>query len=379
MDIQPIQSAVDQLADSFEIFKTKQEERLNLMEQKTLTQPAIITNPSVINHRPDTLLHEPVSSSEFKAYLRQGIPLLESKSLSTEDASGGFLVPKTLYDHILKDIHELSPLRPLARVMSISTSSAEILLNKKDPEVGWAAETAARNETAAPELVKITIPVHELYAKPKATQKLLDDAAVNVEEWLVKKVAEKMAQLETRAFLHGDGNGKPKGILAYETVTGDAWEWGKVEKLVTGEKGAFAKDAAADTLINTIYSMKSMYLKGSSWIMPRSALAAVRKLRDKTTGQYLWNPALGDRAATLLEYPVILCDEMPPLIAGTASQSIIFANLKEAYQIIDRSHLHVLRDPYSAKPFVEFYVTKRTGGDVINFEAIKVISFDKPE
>ena len=291
------------------------------------------------------------------------------------DTDGGYLIPQVIATRISHELRDLCPIRALASVISISSSAVELLVDRESPEVGWVAETEERPETKAPNLAKIRIPVHELYAKPRATQKLLDDACINVEEWLASRIAGKMAQVENQAFLRGDGNNKPKGFLAYETVKRADLEWGKIEHVMTGKDGAFMDQDPADVLIDAIYAMKSEYQRGAVWLMSASAHASIRRLKDKN-GLYVWQPGLSlETGPTLLGHKVVIIDDMPVLNPGDVSDSIVFANLKEGYQIVDRMGTRVLRDPFSAKPYVEFYTTKRVGGDVINFDAFKVIKF----
>lgn len=199
---------------------------------------------------------------------------------------------------------------------------------------------------------------------------------VNVEEWLSQKISQKMAAMENAAFIAGDGDLKPKGILAYETVDKANWEWGKLEETKTGVDGNLDPDVAVETLLVLFHSLKTPYLPGASWLMSRTAQVTLRTLKDPGSHQYLWQPPLGGMSnPTLLGYPIVVCDDMPSLTPDTASKSIIFGNFKEAYQIVDRTGTRVLRDPYSAKPYVEFYVTRRVGGAVLNFEALKVLNF----
>ena len=313
----------------------------------------------------------------FKNYVRKGDDSLLQKSLSTEsDAQGGYLVPTKIEERLTRQLEISSPLRRLSSTLTISTSAVEMLLDRNGAEVGWTQEIGDRNETGTPQLMKIRIPVHELYAKNRATQKLLDDSEVDIEAWLSSRVANKMSQMENVAFVLGDGNNKPRGFLTYPTAAKADVEWGQLEALKTGVQGDFAEGNQIDILVDTINALSPLYQKGAVWLMSPSALAAVRKLKDHNQ-QSLWQPALGEASpATLLGYPVEVVEEMPALVAGTASNAIVFGNFKEAYQIVDHTGTHVLRDPYSSKPYVEFYTTKRVGGDVVNFEAIKVISFD---
>jgi HK97 family phage major capsid protein len=210
-----------------------------------------------------------------------------------------------------------------------------------------------------------------MYAEPRITQKLLDDSMVNVEAWLADKVSTKFARKENAAFVNGDGVGKPRGFLTYASGTTLP---GTIEQRNTGVSGGFATgSAAADILISTIYGLKQGYRSGSNWFMPRSATAEVRKLKA-SDGSYLWQPGImAGQPATLLGYSVIEFEDMPDIAAD--SLSIAFGDMNEAYQIVDRVGVRVLRDPYTAKPYIKFYTTKRVGGDVLNFEAIKLISF----
>lgn len=200
---------------------------------------------------------------------------------------------------------------------------------------------------------------------------MLDDASIDLETWLVNKIADRIADVENQAFVSGNGNHKPKGFMDYPTVAVGQGQWGRLEEIKTGHDGVLDD---TDILIKTFHTLKPQYLKDAVWLMSRSAIASVRLLKDQQ-GQYLWQPGLmAGTTSTLLGHPVIICDDMPPLVQGTASKSIAFGNWQEGYQIVDRANITLLRDPYSAKPYVEFYVTKRVGGDVINFDAIKLIN-----
>jgi HK97 family phage major capsid protein len=377
--MQHIQNAVEQLAEDFTTFKACYDSRIQKLEKLDV----LLKRPGLDQEGDVSSVENLTHKNAFKSYIRKGdeqtLQNVVTKSLRTSsDPEGGYLIPQLVEEQITRRIEEISPLRRLANVLTISTSAVEMLLDRNSvTEAGWAAETDARNETATPTLMKVRIPVHELYARPRATQKLLDDSMVDVENWLASRIASRMTQLENIAFLKGDGNNKPKGILTYPMVDKADWEWGKFEKIDTGAAGAFADDNGGDILFDVVNALKPEYLNGAVWLMSRSAHAAVKKLKD-SIGHYLWQPGLGDdKSPTLLGYPVVIAEEMPDLIAGKSSASIIFGNFKEAYQIVDRAGSHVLRDPYSAKPYVEFYTVKRVGGDVINFEALKIINFHK--
>lgn len=309
----------------------------------------------------------------FVEYMRKG-PMAEdlhAKALSVGiDPDGGYVVDPDTSGRIVTKVFETSPMRQFASVQTIGTDALEGLYDLDQAASGWVGETQARPTTGTPQLGKYRIPVHELYANPAATQKLLDDAFVNMEAWLAGKVAEKFARDEATAFVNGDGVGKPRGFLTYPHGTNLP---GQIERIPTGASGAFdSAPDGPDVLIDTIYALKAAYRANARWAMNRSTQAEVRKL--KMDNQYVWVPGLGgNMPATLLGYPVAEFEDMPSIDADTLS--IAFGNFSEAYQIVDRAGVRVLRDPYTAKPYVLFYTTKRVGGDVVNFEAIKLIRF----
>ena len=294
------------------------------------------------------------------------------KSLSVgSDPDGGYFVEPDTSGRIVTKIFETSPMRQVANVMTIGTNALEGIYDLDESDAGWVGETQSRPETGTPKIAAWSIPVHEMYAEPRITQKLLDDSMVNVEAWLADKVSTKFARKENAAFVNGDGVGKPRGFLTYASGTTLP---GTIQQRNTGVSGGFATGGAgADVLISTIYGLKQGYRSGSNWFMPRSATAEVRKLKA-SDGSYLWQPGImAGQPATLLGYSVIEFEDMPDIAAD--SLSIAFGDMNEAYQIVDRVGVRVLRDPYTAKPYIKFYTTKRVGGDVLNFESIKIIKF----
>lgn len=303
-------------------------------------------------------------SELMQKYLRKGIESAELKAMSVDsDEDGGFLVTPAVSSEIVKKVFESSPLRQLASVQSISTDALEILEDLDEAGSGWVGETQARPSTSTPKLKKIVIPVHELYAQPQATQKLLDDAAFNVEAWLAEKVADKFGRDEATAFVSGNGVAKPLGILSYDAGTG----FGQVEQVQT----AASLTIAADDLIELSYALKEGYKNGAAWLAKRQVIKLFRKLKD-TQGRYLWEPGLnGATQSTLLGFPVYEANDMADVAAN--SLSVGFGNFKSGYQIVDRIGVRVIRDIYSSKPNVLFYTTKRVGGAVKNFEAIKLL------
>ena len=398
-------SAVAELARAFAEFRAANDERLVALERKGSADPLVEDRVERLNvevgrlqagldglrtaaRRPGTGA-QPAAGVEAKAvhhgafldFVRKGreadLHDLEAKALSVRsDPDGGYLVSADLSDRIISRIRETTPMRQVASVMTVTSDAVEGVLDTGEAEVGWAAELGTRAETETPALGVWRIPVHELYAEPRASQKLLDDAAFDVEGFLAARIAERMARAENTAFLTGDGIARPRGLLSYPTAaTADAARpWGTLQHVVTGEAGDFPVADPADPLIRLAYSLKAPYRARARWMMARSTLASVRLMKDGTSGQYLWQPGLAAGApATLLGHPVLEAEDMPAI--GADALAIAFGDFGEAYTIVDRTGLRMLRDPYTAKPQVKFYTTRRVGGDVVDFDAVKLLKF----
>jgi len=318
--------------------------------------------------------------SAFDQYLRKKderhLTPDESKALSVgSDPDGGFLVRPDTSGRIVTRIFDLTPMRQYANVQVIGTDALEGMHDVDEADSGWVNETETRTETGTPQLEKWRIPVHELYANPRATQKLLDDAAVDVEGWLSDKVADRFAREEGSAFVNGDGIGKPRGFLTYGAkASPQVYEIGALRRFGTGVNGGFgAAPDSGDVLIDMVENLRSFYRSNAIWAMNRFTTGEVRKLKD-TDGAYLWQPGIAvGTPSTLLGYSVSTFDDMPDIANG--SLSIAFGDFNSGYQIVDRQGIRVLIDPYSAKPYIQYYTTKRTGGDVVDFDAIELLSF----
>jgi HK97 family phage major capsid protein len=310
----------------------------------------------------------------LSSYFRKGGAISASvqNALSVgSDPDGGYWVTPDLSGRIATLVYESSPIRQIASVQDISTDALEGVNDLDEAGAGWVGETTDRTETTTPEVGKWRIPVHEQYAEPRATQKLLDDAAVNVEDWLGKKVSTKFARMEETAFVSGNGINKPRGFLTYSAGTPSKSGWGVIEQVNSGASGAFAATNPGDKLIDLVFSLKAAYRANAKWLMGRLALGAARKLKDGQ-GNYLWIPAFSDTVSgNLIGHPVMEAEDMPVFAAN--SLSIAFGDFREAYQIVDRIGIRVLRDPFTSKPYVKFYSTKRVGGDVVNFESLKIM------
>lgn len=314
-------------------------------------------------------------------YMRNGrgpIEDLQAKAMSVDsNQDGGFLVMPDTSGRIVQQVYETSPMRQLASVQTISTDALEGIYDLDEASVGWVGERDTRSETNTPKVNMWRIPVHEIYAEPRATQKLLDDAGVDVEAWLAGKVSDKFARAEAAAFVTGDGDKKPRGFLTYATSANvpGATTWNFIQFTNTGQASDFASTDPADVFITCHGLLKAPYLANARWAMNRTTLAHARKLKTANDEAYLLQ--MDFRAGlneTILGYPVERFEDMPSYNSSGAL-AIAFGDFRAAYQIVDRIGIRVLRDPFTAKPWVKFYTTKRVGGDVVNFEALKVIRF----
>lgn len=300
----------------------------------------------------------------------------ERKAMSAgSDPDGGFLLPAPTVGRMVKKLYDQSTMRQLANVQTISTDALEGIVDNDEADAGWVSEMGTRNDTDTPQVGKYRIEAHEMYAQPKVTQKLIDDAATDVEAWLAGKVADKFARVEGAAFWTGDGVGKPRGLAAYTTAaTADGSRaWGTFEHVITGANGDF-HTTKADPLQDLLGAFKDQYLQNASFAMRREVRTKIRKLKEATSDRYLWEPSLqAGQPDRLLGYPVRIDQYIPAITTG--SLSLAFGDFREAYTIVDRIGVRTLRDPYTAKPYIRFYSTKRTGGGAINFEAVKFLKF----
>ncbi len=301
----------------------------------------------------------------------------ERKAMSAgSDPDGGYLLPHSTVGRVVSKIYEQSTMRQIANVQSISTEKLEGLIDNNEADAGWVSELGTRSDSTTPQLGKYEIETHEMYSMPKISQKLIDDAATDVEAWLAAKVADKFARVEGTAFSTGNGAGKPRGLFSYTTAAtaDDTRAWGVFEHVKTGTNGDFNSTTKADPLFELIGAFKDQYLQRAQWLMRREVRTRMRKLRGATSDLYLWEPSLQmGQPDRLNGYPVNIDQYVPAL--ATDSLSLAFGDFKEAFTIIDRIGIRTLRDPYTAKPYIVFYSTKRTGSGAVNFEAVKFLKF----
>lgn len=321
--------------------------------------------------------------SAFLKFVRKGVEEglsdLEAKALNvTTSADGGYAVPEELDRSILDLVQNLSPMRSLANVIQIGGVEYKKLVNLHGASSGWVGETSARTETNTPTFAEVTPYMGEVYANPAATQRMLDDAFFNVEAFLAGELATEFAIKEGTAFVTGNGTNQPKGFMDYtiNTSADGARNFGHIQKVITGVAGGFVATTSSsnpgNTFIDVIHSMKAPLRAGARWVMNTKTLAAVRKLVD-LDGNYIWRPGLTeDQPQSILGYGVTELPDMPDI--ATTSNPIAFGNWKRAYTIVDRFGIRTLRDPFTNKPYVHFYTTKRVGGMLVDSEAIKVLS-----
>ncbi|MDJ1159033.1 phage major capsid protein [Chelatococcus sp. SYSU_G07232] len=343
-------------------------ERMTLDARRpALGAAAVPADPAAAEHK-----------AAFDAYMRSGeaagLKHLEAKALSAgAGPDGGYLVPAEVEREVLRRLATVSPIRAVASVRVVSSGTYKTARSTGAPAVGWVAESAPRAQTASPTLAELSFPAMELYAMPAATQTLLDDAVVDVDQWLAEEVETAFAEQEGAAFVAGDGVGKPKGFLSYETVANGNWSWGKLGTVSTGAAGAFPASSPSDVLVDLVYALKSGYRQNAVFVMNRKTQSLIRKFKDGQ-GNYLWQPpAAAGGQATLMTFPVVEAEDMPNV--GADSLSVAFGDFRRGYLVVDRAGVRVLRDPFSAKPYVLFYTTKRVGGGVQDFEAIKLLKF----
>jgi len=377
--VRDVKDALAGFLGEFKTFQTdlktrvqQQEERLTMLDRKhqAAVRPTLSVNAEA----------EVPHQKAFGAYLRSGDDdglrhlEIEEKALNTAVAGeGGYLVDPVTSDRILGVLNGAASVRAIANVVAVEATAYDVLVDHNDAGAGWASETADSTETGTPQIERISIPLHELSALPKASQRLLDDSAFDVEGWLAERIADKFARAEGDAFINGDGSDKPKGFLTYPGVANDAWAWGSIGYVATGEDGDFNTIDPSDAIVDLVYSLGARYRVNGAFVMNSKTAGAVRKMKD-ADGRFLWSDGLAaGEPARLMGYPVLIAEDMPDI--GSDAYAIAFGDFGAGYTIADRPDLRILRDPYSAKPNVLFYATKRVGGDVSDFAAIKLLKF----
>jgi HK97 family phage major capsid protein len=374
-----VKNAIAGFLGEFKAFQAEIKSRLKEQE----SQLAMLDRKALAASRPPlsgAVDHDAPHKKAFAAYLRTGDDdglrhlALEGKALNTQVAAeGGYLVDPQTAAEIVGVLRSSASIRAIANVVTVEATAFDVLIDHAEVGAGWASETAATAETAAPQVDRISIPLHELAAMPKASQRLLDDSAFDVESWLAQRIADKFARAEAQAFILGDGDEKPTGFLTYPKVDNEAWTWGSLGYVPTGEAGDFSPSDPADAIVDLVYALGARYRANASFVMNSKTAGAVRKMKD-ADGRFLWSDSLAaGEPARLMGYPVLIAEDMPDIAEDAFA--IAFGDFRAGYTVAERPDLRILRDPFSAKPYVLFYATKRVGGDVSDFAAIKLLKF----
>ena len=393
--------AFDEFLESFEAFKDTNDRRLAEIEQRgaadvttaeklarieeTLDHTRKLSNSLAIKAQRPHLAgaaFDPAQNlahnAAFDGYVRRGdaarLAKLEEKALSSSvGQDGGYLVPAETEAAVNRALKAISPIRAIAGIRQVSGNVYKRPFATTGTDTGWVSEIGARAQTNTPVLAELQFPTMEIYAMPAASSTLLDDAIVNIDEWLAEEVRLAFAQQEGSAFVTGDGVNKPKGFLSYTAVANASWTWGNLGYIATGVSAAFPAANPGDKILDLIYATKAPYRANGTFVMNRSTQSAIRKMKDGQ-GNYLWQPATTPgEAPSLMGYAVAESEDMPDIAAN--AMAIAFGDFSRGYLIVDRAGIRVLRDPYSAKPYVLFYTTKRVGGGVQDFDAIKLMKF----
>jgi HK97 family phage major capsid protein len=367
-----VTDALDSVLSKIEEFKTSTDERIGRLENAEREANARAAMAE-LGGGANTTLEDKNDREAFAKFGRSGV----RAAMSTDsNPDGGYLVPRTVEKEIYRLARDATPMRSLARVVTTNTSSYIKTVSLNGPTATWVSEKEARNQTPGMNLAQLEFPVMELQAMPAVTQTLLDDASTDVAAELAIEIATAFAEKEDHSFVSGDGNKKPRGFLEYTKVANASYAWGKIGYTKSNVASALfdGSNNGTDALYDLYYSLKAPYRANASWLMNSSTANVVSKLKDGDDN-YLWQPSIQlGTPPTLLGRPVYIDENMPAIEAN--SFPIAFADWQRAYLIVDRIGVRVLRDPYSAKPYVLFYSTKRVGGGVQDFAALKLLKIE---
>jgi HK97 family phage major capsid protein len=376
----PIAEARTALGDFIEEFRgfrgrletrlRSQEDRIAMVDRKAASRPAL--SAAAENETPHR--------KALGAYLRTGDEgglrglTIEGKGLTTlVGGDGGFLLDQQTARQIAAVRGGADSIRGIATVVAVEAGSYEALVDHDDIGTAWATESGVMAETPTPTLTRIVIPLHEIAAMPRASQRLLDDSAFDVECWLSRCIADRFARAESAAFVTGDGANKPKGFLSHPTAPASSAPWGSIGYVASGAPGGFGGSDPSDAIVDLVYSLGARYRTNAVFVMNSTTASLIRKMKD-AEGRFFWAESLSlEQPARLLGHRVVISEDMPDITAG--SFAIAFGDFAAGYTIVERPDLRILRDPYSAKPHVQFYASQRVGGDVTDFSAIRLLKF----
>ena len=376
--------AVDEMMSAFEAFQQANDERLAelearhaadvLLEEKIGRLDARLTDLQAAAGRPalpSAADDADMTRKAFDGFVRHGTEHLELKAAADTSGDAGVFVPQHIEQQLHDALTAASPLARLARQRVVSANSVKIITHTSETEAAWAGETANRTQTDVPGLATVDIPLNELYANPAVTQRFLDDAAIDVEQWLLDSLALSFIDLENTSFVDGSGANQPKGLLQSETDR-NAAAAGKVLSVKTGQRNGLPSSGEVSWLMETAFKLPPRYRAGAAWLMNARTLATVRNWRDGQ-GNHIWRPPVdAGSAGEILGFPVHDEPAMPD--AAQNKLPIAFGDFSRAYTIVRKPQTQLIRDPYSNKPYVHFYATRQVGGAVVDPKAFLVVS-----
>lgn len=365
---QEITQAVETFGKDFKAFKSQLDQKMSDITHRLRMVETV---------RPERAGgYENPQKKAMQTYIRTGREdgVLELKAMSgATDANGGYLLDPVTSQSIHSVMRGAGTLRSVASLVEVSATSYDVLVDYTDLGATWASETGSLSDTTTPQVDRISIALHDLSALPKISQRLLDDSAFDIEGWLSGRIAEKFMRAESDAFINGDGSDKPRGILDHTIVADSVAVWGELGYIPTGAAGALDSSDPADALVDLVYALEAKYRANGAFLMNSKTAGVIRKLKD-ADGRFLWAEGLSDgQPARLMGYPVVICEDMPDIAAN--SYSVAFGDFRSGYTIAERPEIRLMRDPFSAKPHVLFYASKRVGGDVTDFSAIQLLKF----
>lgn len=383
MDLSQIALALEASNKSLDEFKGNIKSRLDGMDtlQAKANRRVFAGNGNIADDFSDAAIaHKAAFRNFITKGESQGLGELQGKAMSVGSGTdGGFAVPKVIDSMMEQLAVNVSPIRAISQVVQVSTPDYHRLVNVRGTASGWVGENSARPATATPQLNDVAPPFGEIYANLSATQQMLDDVLFNADTWIAEQAGTEFARAEGAAFVNGNGVNQPKGFLTNPmAATADATRaFGTLEYYPTGTSGAFKTLTSTvnpvDDLFTLVSKMKAEYRRDAVFVLNKATLFQVMGFKDYQ-GRYVFNPSPAPGLPdTILGYPVVEAEDMPAL--GANSLSLVFGNFKRGYLICDRIGTRMLRDPFSNKPNVMFYSTKRLGGCVLNSECIKVLKF----
>lgn len=398
-----LKELLEKQGKAFAEFKTENDERLREIESKGYAPADVVGKVERINEELTQLgkdIAEVAKKSNrpavtggsiltpeqeeykaaFKQFMRKGgdahqLSMLERKALGRgSDVDGGVLVHSELEQQIDRVASTVSAMRQVADVVQIGSSSQKMRVKTSGLTARWIGENEAGGETTNAKFAMIEITAEEMEAEPWVYNDTLEDSDYNLEMDVSDEAGIAFAEAEGSAAITGDGGKKMRGIATYSMVANASYAWGKTGYIASGASGDFAASNPADKVIDLLHSLKSVYRGGAQLMMADTTLGKLRQIKDGSGNFYLFNPdPTGNFAGMVLGVPVVIDDNVAAI--GANSYSIIYANFKRAYRIVDRRGITLIRDNLTTKGTTKFNFRKRVGGGIKNFEAVKFMKF----